>query len=158
MSTAQPNLSTAWRIFQTIYFALLAGQVILFLVMKYLRSTSDAPGSEFPLPLYVLQGVSVLFVFLGVGVFLYLMKDASAKPNIEEKFNAFKSASLAQWGLIEGATIVQIIDYYLTGSDVAHGGIGVGLFLFFLRRPKKIELFYRLKLDSTERQLFEPVA
>jgi hypothetical protein len=50
---------------------------------------------------------------------------------------------------------VQIIDYYLTGSDVAQGGVGVGLFLFFLRRPKKIELFYRLKLDSSERQLFD---
>ncbi|MDX2278682.1 MAG: hypothetical protein NW218_03805 [Saprospiraceae bacterium] len=149
------NHATNWRSLQIIFYALLAGQVIFFLVINYLKSTSIEPIFNLKLPLYLLQGMSVLLVFLGVGVFLNFMKDASLKPSFEEKFNAFRAASLAQWGLIEGATIIQMVDYYLTGSDVARGGVSVGLFLFFLRRPRKIELIYRLKLDSTEQQLLE---
>ncbi len=154
MATSSNN-ATNWRSLQIIFYALLAGQVIFFLVISYLKSASIEPVSNLNLPLYLLQGISVLFVFLGVGVFLYFMKDASIKSSFEEKFNAFRSASLAQWGLLEGATIIQMMDYYVTGSDVARGGVSVGLFLFFLRRPRKIELIYRLNLNSTEQQLLE---
>jgi len=141
MSTKQQTSKEYFRELQVIYYALIAGQVIFGIVAHCLNQygsfNSDVQivGNIFYIvPLFVFGGSYVSNM-----VFRKMMSATKSIGILTEKMNAYRSALIVRYSLLEGPSFFSIIAYYLTGH------------LLFLALSGLIIVFFLTIIPTTER-------
>jgi hypothetical protein len=118
--------------------SLLTGQLILTGVMVVLRSGDT--GMQLSDDNQVLgYGLSALSIAL-VAVALLLLKPRvpvrEARQPIEEYWTSATSTILPMWFVMEGAGLIAIVGYFLTGETVAAAAIAISIGAFIWYGPK----------------------
>lgn len=113
--------SSPFRELQTIYRVLLYGQIFSWVLALVLVLTGLLQPFASESLDRLLQVIAVFYSFLAffVGLQLFRRRVEAIKANelpARDKLVQYKSASLVQWALLEGAGIFCIICYVITGN------------------------------------------
>jgi drug/metabolite transporter (DMT)-like permease len=116
--------------------SLVTGLLLLTGVMVVLRSGDMDPSLDNQMLGYLLSGVSLLL--LAVAVLLLKPRVPERKPHqpVEEYWSSATPTILPMWFLMEGAGMVAIVGYFLTGQTVAALAIGISIAAFIWYGPK----------------------
>ncbi|MBL7826610.1 MAG: hypothetical protein JNJ57_08275 [Saprospiraceae bacterium] len=150
------NFQTYFRGLQILFFALLAGQVLLCGLMWFIIPI-DRSSPEFTQDIW-LNGIGV-FSLLLAGLSMWLGKktteSARVQPNLLQKLVVYRSAKILSWALIEGATMVNVVFFYLSGRIEFMYLAACAIGFFATNIPRKDKLINELDLSSTELAMIE---
>ena len=88
--------------------------------------------------------------------FVLTKKSLSVFPNddkLKDKLSVYFRISLIKYAILEGATIVSVVGYYLTLSNVYVGFYVVLLMIFSINRPTVYRISRDLKLEGEEKDI-----
>lgn len=149
-SMLQQSFKVYWRSLRIIYWALFAVQLLFALAVSRLRPHMDWSVLQvIPSP-YILMTVCSV-IFLGaLAMYFTLLKRARGEVDLDAKLNGYRTASLVQWAMLEGATLLQVLNYMAFNDSLNRTFLGILLFSFTIRRPSKPDMIYRLQLNELE--------
>jgi len=105
----------------------------------------------------VLHYILPLIIIVESGIaFIITKKSLSVFPNndlLMKKLNVYFRISLIKYAILEGATIVSVVGYYLTLSKVYLGFYVVLLMIFSINRPTVYRISRDLKLEGEEKDI-----
>lgn len=110
---------TLYRLVNTIFFALLAGQilfaaVVVFAVSKGKMAFTIPPSSD-PL-LFVVPIMAVVSVVAGIFIFNQLLAKLNEKEDLPSRLQLYLSASIVRFALIEGVSLLGIVSGMLNNN------------------------------------------
>lgn len=147
--------SSSFRSLVLLHRALLAGQVVMGIMMYYLRSTSLNPPFNLELD-RILQAVAIALAAIAylVGTkwfFTKKIKEArESNGSTADKFAIYRTASLVQWALLEGTTLFAIVAFYLTGNLAFLVMAGMLVLIFALLMPSVMKIAILLRASEQE--------
>jgi hypothetical protein len=139
---------------QTLYRALLMGQVLFAAVAVFIRTqgvfsnvTEDVSR--------ILQVVAVVFAFTSIwaGMSVYRKRVAALKDkdiSTEKKIGEYTGISLMKWAMTEGPALFCMVGYLLTGNWSFIGLGAIVLFVFAGYAPQKSKIIAELGLSDGE--------
>ncbi len=143
-----------FRALQILFFALLAGQVIICLVFLYLLQ-SGSPTPTFEIGSW-LPGITVISLLL-LGIALFIRKKstdwAKEKTTLKEKLGGYRGAQVSGWAITEAATFLNGVFFYLSGKIEFLYIAGTVIAFFFTQIPTKNKLINELDLDFNDQNL-----
>ncbi len=140
---------------QKIYRALLYGQIVFAVAIIILVQTGlFKPFASESLD-RLLQVITVVYAFAAVivGVQLFRRRLETIRNNNEtprEKLAQYRSASLVQWLLLEGASIFSMISYGITGNWSFLGLTVMIIAIYGGLNPFKQKVMLQLKLNDQD--------
>jgi hypothetical protein len=141
--------------FKLTHKAMLIGQIIATVIFLVLIITKTQSPSFFKHD-RVFQIVALLFTGIAffVGNILFKKKINACKENVQltvqQKFEHYRTASLLQWALQEGATLFNGIAYFLVGNYAFIALAAVIILLFAMQSPNKTKMALQLGLPLHE--------
>ncbi|MBZ5858960.1 hypothetical protein [Flavihumibacter profundi] len=147
--------SSPFRELQTIYRVLLYSQIGFWIIALLLVQLSIfEPFASESLD-RLLQVIAVFYSFIAVivGLQLFRRRLESIKAleiPVRDKLAQYKSASIVQWALLEGAGIFCIICYVITGNWSFLGLAIMLLAVFGGLNPFKQKVMLQLRLNDTD--------
>ncbi len=148
--------SQFFRALQILFFALLAGQILICFVFLFLmESGSQIPsfqvGSWLP-------GVTVISLLL-LGAAMFIRKKstdwAKEKTSLKEKLGAYRGAQVSGWAITEAATLINGVCFFLSGKIEFLYIAGAVIAFFFTQMPLKNKLINELDLDFNDQNLLD---
>lgn len=133
-----------------IFFALLAGQII-FIVVAFFMVKNNPPQSQSDDLFNIIVPVAV-----GSGLFMssLLFKQMLAKikndDSFEKKLEAYRSALIIRYALLEGPSIFSTGVYLLSGNIIFLAFSGVMILAFLMNMPSRNKATLDLNLSSIE--------
>jgi hypothetical protein len=142
-----------------LYFALLAGQVMLGLIAVLLNALVDFSRNADPglASIFLIAVPALGIVFAGSShlVFRKRLDAIRELTDFPAQFQAYRAACIIRWTMAEGPALLAIISYLLTGK-VLLLAIAVALVIHFaLTYPSKDRIISDLQLSSEEMSRFE---
>lgn len=118
--------------------SLLTGQLILTGVMIFLRSGETSPplSDDNQMLGYGLSALSLVLVAVALLLLKPRVPVREARQPIEEYWTSATSAILPMWFVMEGAGLIAIVGYFLTGQTVAAAAIAISIGAFIWYGPK----------------------
>jgi hypothetical protein len=117
--------------------SLLTGQLILTGVMIVLRSGDTGTQSEDNQMLgYGLSALSLVLVAVALLLLKPRVPVRAGRQPVEEYWTSAASAILPMWFVMEGAGLIAIVGYFLTGQTVAAVAIAISIGAFIWYGPK----------------------
>jgi len=142
------------RSLNILHKSMLAGQVLLAGVAFLLRYFEWMPASlqELDQTLQVTAlALCAVAYFLGARLFRQRVeqaRDSDGTPR--EKAELYRSASILQWGMLEGASLFSVICFMLVGN-LSFLFLSMALMIFFyISGPSKLKLMLLLRLSEEE--------
>ncbi|MEM6298487.1 MAG: hypothetical protein AAF740_07355 [Bacteroidota bacterium] len=143
---------------QLFHLAFLGGQVVLAAATYFLNQNDLAPrNQDLESTFTVLVPVALFGGLMGSRIIFnsLLQRMATAKSTLAEKMNAYRSATIIRFGIMEMPVVLALIAYLLTGNIFFWGGgLIVGAF-FILLRPSLGRAAQELGLSDSEYQELE---
>ena len=134
------TVGAQFKSMKLLHAALCVGVIIILTVMRYLvkQDSSTTPNSA----TNVLQIIGATIGFIGVlgsrMLFFLKTKTALSQPALVEKINIYRTGLIIQMAILEGASIINAIIYFITKNDI-HFFIALGLLLFMIfGRPTRM--------------------
>ena len=133
-----------------IFFALLAGQII-FIAVAFFMVTNNPPQSQSDDLFNIIVPVAI-----GSGLFMssLLFKQMLAKikkdDSFEKKLEAYRSALIMRYALLEGPSIFSTVVYLLSGNIIFLAFSGVMILAFLMNMPSQNKATQDLNLSSIE--------
>lgn len=153
MSNLQHNFKQYFNILRILHLALLAGVIGFGTVVHFvLLPMPDFEPEGFNSSLYVnlSAGYLVFAISLGYWLFGQQMKTAKAATDLGDKLNAYRSSSIIRWALLEGAALMSLVFYLLSGNVILLAIAGVALLVLLLLHPNAMRLKVDLDLSQVE--------
>lgn len=99
--------SQFFRALQTLFFALVAGQIMICLVFMFLQET-DPPTPNVQIGSWLPGITAGSLILLGAALFLRkkLTESAKEKSSLKEKLAGYRVAQFTGWVIIEVATLI----------------------------------------------------
>lgn len=144
------------KAFNILFFALLAGQTIFAVIAFALRYSGLFTNSNETLEqifMYIVPAVYVIAVVSGTAIFRKRLPEIKANVVFNEKLNAYRAVYILRFALVEGATLIAIITYLITGRQMFILLAMLSIFSFFVLKPSKNKLTNELELSSEETEL-----
>lgn len=100
--------------------------------------------------------VNIAAVYLAIAVaisywlFGIRLNVAKQQSSLSDKLNTYRSATIIRFALIEGALLLTVVFYLLTGNLVLLGIAGIGLVVLALLHPNPVKLKVDLDLSPTD--------
>lgn len=143
-----------------LYYALIAGQVLIAFIFSYLLIGSEITFSwEMNSPFYLIAPILMLgCITVSSILFAKRMEEAKTiKGGLYSKLEHYRSTIILRSGLLEGANLICIIFYYLEQNYFFLLLFFTGFSVFLLVRPSE-ELFKeKYKLTEEERMEFKKI-
>ncbi len=131
---------------QIIHFAMLSGQVLIFLVLFSLRGTGSTETSFAYAT--ILLFATILGIIGGHVVFKRRLLLGQSEDNLAQKLQHFRAALFLRYGTLEGPFLLSIVLYSFYPIDNSYLLINaVTIVLFFYYRPSAKLAKDLLKLD-----------
>jgi hypothetical protein len=143
---------------QILHKAMLLGQILFAAVVLFLKFSGSFTFSLSCLD-KTLQVFAVVISFAAffIGSALFKKKVQQARDSaldVKIKADAYRSASVIQWALLEGASLFCIICFLLAGNYAFLALSAALLFWFALNGPSKIKIMLLLGLNEEEMENF----
>ncbi|MEP6673575.1 MAG: hypothetical protein ABJA78_00405 [Ferruginibacter sp.] len=139
---------------QIIFKALLTGQILFFAVAIFIKYKKLMPDSDEQLNKILQIAILVIsFVCVASGIKIFNKKIQQLKDSnlpVGEKFKEYQSAVIVKWAMTEGACIIAIAGYLLTGNYAFLALAVVLLFIFSGYNPVKSRIVQQLELNDEE--------
>lgn len=89
---------------------------------------------------------------MAVSYWLFGLRVQAAKQqnSLSDKLNTYRAATIIRFALIEGALLLTVVFYLLTGNLVLLGIAGIGLVVLALLHPSSVKLKVDLDLSPTD--------
>lgn len=136
----QSRPSETLKQLKLIYSAMLAGQVLFFLVTQFIGSQEVSATST---SLDFFQTLVPALSIGGVGVSMLLynrMRSSEALKNASdsERWERYRNANIIRWALIEAPNLLAIVAIFLTGAAFFKIYFLLGLAVFAFYRPSQV--------------------
>jgi hypothetical protein len=145
----------AFATLKILHNVLLAAQILFIAVLFYLGYTKEQiPSLRNTDKLLQVAAIALSAIaFFGGARFFkqrLLAIRANDKATIKEKLDQYKTASIVQWAMLEGATIFCGISYFITGNAAFLALALVLMLLFGMLAPVKTKIAFQLGLNITD--------
>jgi len=147
----------SFRQLKIIFFALAAGQIIYFLITLILiqeemlilnKDYGTIWGFIIPVVVVILVVASRLFYNHVINVNIKLSSES-------EKLEVYRAGNILKFALLEGANLVSITFYMLTGDFLYAGMFVIVLGIFFVNFPGKEKFMMDFGLSSLDNKLLK---
>lgn len=118
-----------------IHLSLLAGVLIFLAVAHFARPESPPQGA---LRLDVILAVAAAPVLLLALVLRARVPARRASESLDSWWSAQGTTAIIVWSLIEGASLMGVVGYWLTGSTLPLAATAAGVFLFAITAPGRL--------------------
>lgn len=133
-----------------IFFALLAGQLI-FIAIAFFIVTNNPPQSQaddmFNIIVPILVGSGL---FISNFMFRQLLGKIKYDSSFEIKLEAYRSALIIRYALLEGPSIFSTVAFLLSGNIIFLAFSGVMILAFMMNMPNRNKATQDLNLSSIE--------
>ena len=156
MTTSDPaELKNQMRITNTIYYSLVTGLLIFFIVLMVLiqgkhSSTAKEVDTIFTI---IVPVFGLVMMFISRMIYNQMLAKFDVNVALLQKITNYRTAKIISWAMIEGACFFALVATMLT-SNYLYVAVFVFLFgYFFLMRPSKKSLIRDMGLNSQESDL-----
>ena len=133
-----------------IFFALLAGQLI-FIAIAFFIVTKNPPQSQNDDMLNIIVPILVgSGLFISNFMFRQLLGKIKNDSSFEIKLEAYRSALIIRYALLEGPSIFSTVAYLLSGNIIFLAFSGVMVLAFMTNMPSRNKATQDLNLSSIE--------
>lgn len=135
-----------------IFIALASGQLIYLLIASILlmndmvetnRDFSTVLGFVVPILVVIMAAASKL-------VYNYLINSKLESSSQAEKINVYRTGNIIRYTLIEGANLISITSYLITGDFLYAGLFVIVMGIFFINYPSKEKFITEFGLSSLD--------
>jgi|JI10StandDraft_1071094.scaffolds.fasta_scaffold857053_2 hypothetical protein len=150
------NFAQYFRAIQTLFFGLLSGQVMVCAVLWFVQNEQTAaPG--FQEDRWLQFTITFSLFLLGVSYFVRknLIEKARPQETLIAKLRQYRQAILVGWALIEGATLLNAVFFFLSGKIEFLYIAGALIALFITQIPTKPKLINELDLNTTDQSVLD---
>ena len=139
-----------------LYYALIAGQVLLVLVISYLMMDSEITFNwDISNPFHLIAPILMLScISMSSLLFTKKMEEAKSLTGLSSKLEHYRSAIILRSALLEGANLICIIFYFLEQNYFFLVLFFIGLGAFLLIRPSEEMFREKYRLTEEERMKF----
>ena len=143
----------AFKQLRIIYWAMVSGQVVYFIVSLLLiqdeaivldRDYNDIWGLVIPIIVVIMVVSSKLF-------YNYMVNSGLEKSLEAQKIKTYKTSNIIKFALLEGANLLSVTFYLLTGDFLYAGMFIIVLGIFLLNIPGKEKFMIEFELSSVEK-------
>jgi hypothetical protein len=143
----------AFKQLRIIYWAMVSGQVVYFIVSLLLiqdeaieldRDYNDIWGLVIPIIVVIMVVSSKLF-------YNYMVNSGLEKSLEAQKIKTYKTSNVIKFALLEGANLLSVTFYLLTGDFLYAGMFIIVLGIFLLNIPGKEKFMIEFELSSVEK-------
>lgn len=155
---ADPSLQSGYiKALRILYTAMLAGQVLFFLIVFALQwSNMLYNNTELTAVfIYLAPAVSLFSILFSSRYFRKKLPAAAAAPYLSLKLDEYRKLYIMRCAIMEGGTIFCIIMYFITGHSLMLACSFAGIVMFAGLRPAKEKIIQELELSSEEIKIFE---
>jgi hypothetical protein len=133
-----------------IFFALLAGQII-FMAVAFFTVNNNPPQSQSDDLFNIIVPVAIgLGLFMSSLLFKQMLAKIKKDDSIEQKLEAYRSALIIRYALLEGPSIFSTVVYLLSGNIIFLAFSGVMILAFLINMPSRDKATQDLNLSSIE--------
>ncbi len=143
--------STFLKSISMIHLAMFAGQLMMLGVLVFLKQSFIFHfASTDGLFLYLVPGIAILVLFMAPRIYASRIGSISDMQALTQKLESYRGALIIKLAMIEGAALLGIMIYYLTGN-MLYIAIALALLLyFFYLKPTKATIQQDAKLSNME--------
>jgi len=156
MTASEPaEIKTHMRITNTIYYSLVTGLLIFFIVVIVLIQENDpSTGKNFDKVFTIIVPLfGLLMMFVSRMVYNQMLAKIVASSSLIQKISSYRTAKIVAWAMIEGACFFALVATLLT-SNYLYVAVYIFLFgYFFLMKPSKESFIRDMHLNSDESDL-----
>lgn len=152
MLITQQNFKQYFSILRLLHLSMMAAVIIFGLITHFVL----IPVQDFKPNDYAALFINIAAVYLAIAValsyWLFGLRVQAAKQqnSLSDKLNTYRAATIIRFALIEGALLLTVVFYLLTGNLVLLGIAGVGLVVLALLHPNPVKLKVDLDLSPTD--------
>lgn len=155
-TTSDPtDIKNQIRITRTIYYALVFGLLIFFIVVlvliqeKYLSIEKDLDNIfTIIVPVY-----GLMMMFVSRMIYNQMISKIEVNNSLIQKLMSYRTAKIVSWAVLESACLLALVATMLT-SNYLYVAVFVFLFGYFiLMRPSKESFIRDMRLNSDESDL-----
>ena len=133
-----------------IFFALLAGQII-FMAVAFFTVNNNPPQSQSDDLFNIIVPVAIgLGLFMSSLLFKQMLAKIKKDDSFEQKLEAYRSALIIRYALLEGPSIFSTVVYLLSGNIIFLAFSGVMILAFLMNMPSRDKATQDLNLSSIE--------
>lgn len=154
----QPNPQTSkeyFKVLSVLHAALLGTQLLFALVAVYLSMDGQFGGDDLgefnSIFRFVVPVVIVGAVFGSSVLFKMQMKSIRVKPELKDKLNDYRTASLIRYAMLEAPSMFALVSYLLTANFIFLGYAGLIIVVFVLSRPSPESTANDLELNQGDK-------
>lgn len=155
-TTSDPaDIKNQMRITSTIYYALVSGLLIFFIVVlvliqdKYLSAEKDLDN----IFTIIVPVFGLMMMFISRMIYNQMLAKFDVNISLLQKLANYRTAKIVSWAMIEGACFFALVATMLT-SNYLYVAVYIFLFgYFFLMKPSKESLVRDMRLNSEESDL-----
>lgn len=154
------NFAQYLRTLQILFFGLFAAQLLVCGLFWFVLENPDpSPALQEDRWLQALTTITLLLL----GLSIYFRKKQSEKARTQEtlrtKLGQYRPALVISWAIMEGATLVNAVFFFLSGKIEFLYIAGAVIALYATNLPSKIKTINDLQLDTNEQaELDDPNA
>jgi len=150
-----PDIKNHLRVTNTIYYSLITGLLLFFIVVMVFIQDNDPTASKeldniftFVVPIF-----GLMMMFISRRIYNQMILKFDSSTNLHQKISHYRTAKIVSWAMIEGACFFAVVATMLT-SNYLYVAVYIFLFgYFFLMRPSKESLIRDMHLNSEESDL-----
>lgn len=135
-----------------IFIALASGQIIYFLTASVLLMNEIVEtNKEYSTVMgFVVPILVVLMVVASKLLYNYLINSKQQDTSQAEKINIYRTGNITRFALIEGANLISITAYLITGDFLYTGLFVIVIGIFFINYPSKEKFMAEFGLSSLD--------
>lgn len=150
----QLSISGILKSMPIIYFALIAGQLLMAGVILYLSSTSGIEANPENLKTLRMFIPVVSLTTVAISYLLYNKRreQGAALEDLGSKTNHYRVSNILRWAIIESGNLFALVAIFLTGSSFFFLFFALGMAVFIIYRPSIGGFVQDYSLNSKEEQ------
>ncbi len=156
MATERISSNNEFKGIYILYYALLAGQVLIALIMSFLIIDAEKIFSwEMSNPFHLIAPILMLScISMSSLLFTKRMEEAKSIKSLYKKLEHYRSSIILRSALLEGANLICIIFYFLEFNYLFLLLFFIGLAALLLIRPSEEMFKEKYRLTEEERMEF----
>ncbi len=156
MTTERVSTQNDFKANYIIYYALVAGQVLIALVVSYLLIGSEITFDwDMSNPFHLIAPIFILScISMSSFLFTKKMEEAKSITGLFPKLEHYRSAIILRSAIMEGANLVCIMIFFLEQNYFFLLLFSIGLGVFLLVRPSEEMFREKYRLTEEERVKF----
>lgn len=152
----QSNIAESFKTTFIIYFSLIIGQVLFFIIaMVFVNNSDNIPNKELDNVFTIVVPVfGITMMYISRILYYKNVAKIDRSISLENKLNSYRTSKIISWAIIESGCILSLVAYMLTFNLL---DVIVFLFLigfFFMIKPSKENFIKDFNLTSEEQMLF----